>query len=353
MEAVFDNSKAECMSDSQSKPHKIISSVKFLICNTLKQHGVDPAPLCKAAGLSMPDILHPMKRDELLKVAQLMRSAAEVTRIDSFALLVASQLSITVFSSYGAAIITSPDLETAMRRGKKFSELLTDATSYEEIKEANHIRLRFYIVDKSRFHDPNLILLYIAGALQVARSLISTNIIPIEVQLQQPAPENTEPYTALFGCPVSFGQTDNSISISEEDLNSPIAAQDPRLSQLAQDIAIKDLSKLTARTIAEEVCVRVENSLAEGEPKIAAIASAMSLSPRSLQRKLSAEKQTFAKLLDSTRKRMAHEMVLKPSEQIKNMAYDLGFSDQSNFNRAFKRWFALSPTEYRRQLGDE
>lgn len=301
----------------------------------------------------MPDMLHPMKRDDSVKVAQLMQLATEITGDDSFALQVASRLSITTFFSYGAAIITSPDLETALHRGQKFSELLTSSVSYEVVKKGTRLTARLFSNYEQRTLDPNLVLLYIAGGLQVGRSLSSTNVIPIEVQLQQLIPEHVEPYTALFGCPVLFGQPENCVSFSEEDLSTPIAAQDPRLSALAQDIALKDLSKLTARTIAEEVCVRVENSLAEGEPKIAAVASAMGLSPRSLQRKLATEKQTFAQLLDSTRKRMAHEMVLKPSEQIKNMAYDLGFSDQSNFNRAFKRWFELSPTEYRRQFGSE
>lgn len=341
------------MSDSKTKNLQTISSVKLLICNTLKQHGVDPAPLCKAVGLSLPDMLHPMKRDDSYKVSQLMQLAIEVTGVESFALQVATRLSITTFSSFGAAIIASPDLETALHRSQKLSELVSASSRFDVGKEGNRLTARIISNEKTRELDPNLILLYIAGGLQVGRSLSSTNVIPIEVHLQQLAPKNTEPYTALFGCPVLFGQTENKISLREEDLSAPIAAQDPRLSQLAQDIAMKDLSKLTARTIAEEVCVRVENSLAEGEPKIAAIASAMGLSPRSLQRKLSAEKQTFAKLLDSTRKRMAHEMVLRPSEQIKNMAYDLGFSDQSNFNRAFKRWYALSPTEYRRQAGKD
>lgn len=341
------------MSDSKTINHQTISSVKLLICNTLKQQGVDPAPLCEAVGLSLPDMLHPMKRDDTYKVSQLMQLAIDITGDDGFALQVAARLSITTFSSFGAAIMASPNLETALHRGQKFSELISASASYQVVKEGNRFTASIFSQDKSRKLDPNLSLLYIAGGLQVGRSLSSTNVIPIEVHLQQLVPENTEPYIALFGCPVLFGQSESKISLSEEDLSIPIAAQDPRLSQLAQDIAMKDLSKLTARTIAEEVCVRVENSLAEGEPKIAAIASSMGLSPRSLQRKLAAEKQTFAQLLDSTRKRMAHEMVLRPSEQIKNLAYDLGFSDQSNFNRAFKRWFALSPTEYRRQFGND
>ncbi|MGB0865867.1 MAG: AraC family transcriptional regulator [Granulosicoccaceae bacterium] len=341
------------MPDINAKTPQTISSVKLLICNTLKQLGHSPKPLCEAAGLSMPDAMHPMKRDDTPKVALLMKLAIDVTGDPNFAIQVAKRLSITAFSSFGAAIMSSPDLATALQRGQRFSELITGSASYEVVKEGGFLVARLFSTSPARIMDPNLVLLYIAGGLQVGRSLSTCNIIPVEIKLQQQPPENIEPYTALFSCPVLFSQQENSISLREEDLNIPIAAQDPRLSQLAQDLAVKDLNKLTARTIAEEVCVRIENSLADGEPKIAAVAASMGLSPRSLQRKLAAENQTYARLLDDTRKRMAHEMVLKPSEQIKNLAYDLGFSDQSNFNRAFKRWFSLSPTEYRRKFGEQ
>lgn len=102
-------------------------------------------------------------------------------------------------------------------------------------------------------------------------------------------------------------------------------------------------------TLADEVRARVRGALADGEPKLAAIAHAMGLSQRALQRRLAAEQQTYAQLLDDTRKCLAGERLQQSSDQLKDLAYDLGFSDQSNFNRAFRRWFAQSPSEYRRR----
>lgn len=341
------------MPDSTNETHTTIASVKLVICNALKQVGIDPAPLCAAAGLKLPDMLHPMRRDNTSKVAQLMTLAIEASDDPDFVLQVARRFNISTFASYGGSLIKSPSLATALQRGQHFSELVTGFSIYEIITcdKTFTARLSRLRSEGRTLHD--LELLYLAGGLQIGRSLKSISLLPLEVRLTQNTPKNTQSYRSFFDCPVLFEQTENSITMREESPKPLISAQESQLSEVVQNLTQIDFDEAPARSVADEVCIRVANTLAEGEPKIAAVAGAMGLSPRSLQRKLAAENHTFARLLDNTRKRLAHEMVLKPTEQIKNLAYDLGFSDQSNFNRAFKRWFSMSPTEYRRKFSGD
>ena len=73
----------------------------------------------------------------------------------------------------------------------------------------------------------------------------------------------------------------------------------------------------------------------------------MHMSARNLQLKLAAENTTFQDTLDSTRKNLATGYMQQSHLTITEIAYLLGFSDASNFTRAFRRWFGLSPRDYR------
>ena len=75
----------------------------------------------------------------------------------------------------------------------------------------------------------------------------------------------------------------------------------------------------------------------------------MCMSPTTLQFKLSQCDTSFADLMDSTRRQLACSYVQQSSLSITEITFLLGFSDTSNFTRAFKRWEGASPTDYRRQ----
>jgi AraC-like DNA-binding protein len=80
----------------------------------------------------------------------------------------------------------------------------------------------------------------------------------------------------------------------------------------------------------------------------------MHMSPRNLQLKLAANDTTFQDTLDSTRQNLAAGYIEQSHLAITEIAYLLGFSDASNFTRAFRRWHGVSPRQYRvqRKIGE-
>jgi AraC-like DNA-binding protein len=77
------------------------------------------------------------------------------------------------------------------------------------------------------------------------------------------------------------------------------------------------------------------------------IADQLNLSLRSLQRRLRDEQTSYQQLLDETRLELALQYINRTSLSVAQIAPLLGFSDSSNFNRAFKRWLGISPSKYR------
>jgi AraC-like DNA-binding protein len=74
------------------------------------------------------------------------------------------------------------------------------------------------------------------------------------------------------------------------------------------------------------------------------------MSLRSLQRKLRAERTNFSVIYDEMRREMADAYVQDSQMSMTEIAYLLGFSDQGNFTRAFRRWYGRSPSEARKNL---
>lgn len=77
------------------------------------------------------------------------------------------------------------------------------------------------------------------------------------------------------------------------------------------------------------------------------VAQSLSLSPRSLRRRLAEEGANFSDLLDTERRQLA-EQLLSTQMKLDEIALHLGYGDTASFTRAFRRWNNCSPGEYRR-----
>jgi AraC-like DNA-binding protein len=69
-----------------------------------------------------------------------------------------------------------------------------------------------------------------------------------------------------------------------------------------------------------------------------------------LQRKLHEEQTSFSEIYNSIRRELANEYVQDSQMSMTEIAYLLGFSEQANFSRAFRRWYGISPSEARQNL---
>jgi AraC-like DNA-binding protein len=87
--------------------------------------------------------------------------------------------------------------------------------------------------------------------------------------------------------------------------------------------------------------------LHDGIPKQESIADTLHISLRSLQRRLREEETSFKGLLEDTRQALAQQYLRENHRSIGEITYLLGFSEPSNFTRAFKRWTGQTPAEFR------
>jgi len=129
--------------------------------------------------------------------------------------------------------------------------------------------------------------------------------------------------------------------------NTPLSTAQPELARLNDQTVIDYLARCEHSNLAMQVRAKIIEGLPDGRPSQGDIAQTLNTSLRSLQRRLRDEDTNFKNLLSETRQQLALQYMRDTSRSIGEITYLLGFSEPSNFNRAFKRWTGKSPGEFR------
>lgn len=163
------------------------------------------------------------------------------------------------------------------------------------------------------------------------------------------SPARAAAYEAFFGCPVQFADHYVRIRFPLAYLQIPMPRRDPNLLMLLDRQAQALLRALPGGSEMERLLQQVLlRLLAEGEPTLDRAARAMHMSPRTLQRRLSLHGLSWQQWLDRSREQLANDYLEDPGLTLSDIALLLGFSEQSAFTRAYRRWTGLSPGRYRR-----
>ena len=115
-------------------------------------------------------------------------------------------------------------------------------------------------------------------------------------------------------------------------------------------IAERYLATLNPDQIQDKVREILLTLLPSGDASQEAVARSLHCSVSSLQRQLKAEGASYRRILDETRYALAQQLVRERRYSLSQIAYLLGFSDQANFSRAFKRWTGDTPTDFRESV---
>jgi AraC-like DNA-binding protein len=185
-----------------------------------------------------------------------------------------------------------------------------------------------------------------------AQAGTSLTFTPAAVRFATPAPACTRELQRVFGCPLEFGAERHALWIADADWTRTSVGADPSLFAVLEQHAALLLAALPpASPLVAQLRDAVAAELRGGEPTLATIGKRLGMSSRTLQRRLEGEQVGFVAVVDEVKAELAKARLADPSLAICEIAFVLGFADQSAFTRAFKRWTGTTPGAFRVRAG--
>lgn len=191
----------------------------------------------------------------------------------------------------------------------------------------------------------------LAGWVSFGRWISGLDIAPTEVRFQHSAPADTSEHARIFRCPVLFDQPDNALVFPRRLLAAPLSQADAQVRGMLDAYADRLLAELNqGHGVLDRARLELARQLPEQGADLEAIAAALALTPRTLQRRLRESGLSFSQLVDETRQQLVLHYLRDPALELAEIAFLVGFSEAGSLARAFRRWTGTSPGEYRRHL---
>ncbi|NND34050.1 MAG: AraC family transcriptional regulator [Saprospiraceae bacterium] len=184
----------------------------------------------------------------------------------------------------------------------------------------------------------------------VLQAMTGTDMSPVAVSFQHEPPEDLTSYDDAFKCPIHFNQPHNCLTYLTADLNTRTAKADISINKFLLERVEEETKGIMVSSvrIASDVESLIKDALPSGIPGIGQISEYMGMSSRTLSRRLTENGITFRDLVKSTQEKISKDLLQNSSHTISEIAFQTGFSEQSAFSRAFKKWTGQSPVEYRK-----
>lgn len=329
-----------------------IAAYTRAIATALEQRGIDPPTLFETAGVALessPDPLHRIGNPDIRK---LFEKSVAATGDPYFGIAVAECFHAADLHALGFALLSSSSLRDFCMRLHNYYRLVSQNAIITLEEAGEEAVLLTETVDPNVCDESQDV--FATLIVRFMREVRGRQFNPLRVDMIRAVPPSGDkPYRDFFNCEVRFGQTQIRIVFYARELDRPLPGASKELAQLADTTVMQYLAKLDKQDIVNRVRTIIVEHLSSATMSKQLVADKLHMSPRNLQLKLADQGTSFQNTLDKTRQSLATGYIEQSSISITEIAYLLGFTDVSNFTRAFKRWTGKSPSEYRRKLNPE
>jgi AraC-like DNA-binding protein len=280
-------------------------------------------------------------------VARLLELSAQESRCENFGVLLGENRPLATLGPMSMLLERLPNLREVLRASIAYQRHFNDIAdlSFEETAEGCCIRLGLVPGPwPVQMTDLFLVLIdcVLAGAAGSAWR-------PETVYAARARPADLTPWRRVFSSPIVFDAEFNGFYASRETMDAPLPLADPVMAENA--LRLVGMVQLGPRPdqLAERVRRALGPLLPDGRGNVAAVATRLGMSQRTLQRRLEAEDVRFEALLDQVRRDLAASYLGQTSHQITTIASMLGYSSPSSFSRWFAGAFGKTPLAWREQ----
>lgn len=316
------------------------------LAELLRKLGGNLEPLLATLRLPADLLDDPNRLLPIQAIGELVAQAAEQVRCEHLGLLLGTTSGLDQLGAVGQMMRLVPTVDGALDVLQRLLELQDRAGIVSLRREDGQVGLGYQLLEGGFPGVQHIQDAAIAAGRNIMRALCGQSWVPERVTFAHRAPANVQVYEAFFGCPCQFDSLRTELLFHAELLQAPLH----ETSVLEGDDASGRASGFL------DWSGRVRNAtyllLLSGGCSQQLVAAHLQVSVRTLNRRLAEEGSSYVEVLDRARFAISR-MLLKETElSIKSIAELIGYSDPASFNRAFRRWTASTPLNWRleRQL---
>lgn len=263
-------------------------------------------------------------------------------------LLLAQHLTAEAFDPPIFASLCSPNLNTAVSRLQQYKPLIGPMMLDVDIGQSR-TRLVIDCYHTAESIPRSLGLGELVFFTQLARIGTRQRITPKSLSVID-TPDDPAPYEAYFGC--SLKAADQvSISFASDDAALPFLTANNAMWQFFEGDLNRKLADLDAgASTTERVRAVLLEALPAGDCSIESVASRLAMSKRTLQRKLTAEAESYQSVLQAVRAELADHYLERSAISLGEISFLLGFREANSFIRAYTGWKGMPPGQFREQM---
>jgi len=252
------------------------------------------------------------------------------------------------YGAFGLAWKSAPNLRGSYERLERYALVLTSVAAYEVRDEPDGVLMLLHRQGERRLGMRMSNEATIASIATVGQQASTGLFQAMEIYFKHPAPETTQDHEQFFNCPVHFDTDMDALLVSREVLQTPNQLGDPTIAKFFDTHLEEEISRMEDDSALDQmVRIQISQKLSEGVPTISEIAAKLGMSGRTLQRRLSEKGHSFQTLVDESRRQLAERLLSQTDYPLMDVAFLTGFSEQSAFTRAFKRWAGQTPRSFR------
>ena len=266
----------------------------------------------------------------------------------SLSLRVGESMTPDDYGAFGLAWKSALTPRDSCARLARYSFVLTSVAAYEIMDTDQGMRMVLNRAGQRRLGLRLSNETTLAAIVSMCRQVSTGSVRPVEVHLKHSAPATTGDHEVYFGCPICFDSDADALLFAHAEMARPNRKGDAGIVRFIDQHLDAELAGMRDDTaLNRRVKNAVSSSLSAGVPKISAVAGRLGMSGRTLQRRLSELGLSYQGVVDDARRELSLSLLRDSDYPLVEVAYLVGFSEQSAFNRAFRRWAGETPRSYR------
>jgi AraC-like DNA-binding protein len=314
---------------------------------TLPEYGLDFAHFAHLVGID-PDLLsRPNARCPSARVQRLWRLAASASGDPLFGLRTGAHMRPGIFHALGLGIVSSTSVLAALRRIERYSSIVSTDGRFVLVRREPLVSLETRSSDLTVLPGTAYLDAAAVAICRILSQCAGPSATPLMVRLPHDRPDAPmAPYREAFGCPVEFDAPEAAFVFDAQAAAQAVLSGNPDLAAEADRLAARYMEGIAPDTAAARVRAQLLKAMPAGDVDQQGIARALNQSTSTLQRRLREEGTSYQQLLDATRRELALDYLKSGRHSLADITFLLGFADQSNFTRAFRRWTGKTPRQY-------